>query len=172
MKIFNGQQYKTISIIGSFKKQMDDIQRAKKVFLNKGFKVLAPASTTISGEKNISFVLLDSDNPNKSPRELENDYVKALLDSDVVYCCNRDGYIGGTAMFELGYLIAMGQEVYFQERPKEELICSLITNKYNICSPERLCEILLGENELWNSREWFDKDHKYIPDFSFEKEQY
>ena len=51
MKIFNGQQYKTISIIGSFKKQMDDIQRAKKVFLNKGFKVLAPASTTISGEK-------------------------------------------------------------------------------------------------------------------------
>ena len=82
--------------------------------------------------------------------ELEKDYLKALLTSDVVYCCNSNGYIGGTAMFELGYLIAKGQEVYFQEQPQEELISSLITEKLNICSPERLCEILAIENELWN----------------------
>ena len=168
MKNFNGQQYKTISIIGSFRKQMEDIQRAKEIFLNKGFKVLVPKSTTISGSKDVSFVLLDTDKT-QSPRELEKDYLKALLTSDVVYCCNSNGYIGGTAMFELGYLIAKGQEVYFQEQPQEELISSLITDKLNICSPERLCEILAMENGLWNSREWFDKDHKYEPDFSFEK---
>ena len=168
MKNFNGQQYKTISIIGSFRKQMEDIQRAKEIFLNKGFKVLVPKSTTISGLKDVSFVLLDTDK-SQSPRELEKDYLKALLTSDVVYCCNSNGYIGGTAMFELGYLIAKGQEVYFQEQPQEELISSLITEKLNICSPERLCEILAMENVLWNSREWFDKDHKYEPDFSFEK---
>ena len=168
MKNFNGQQYKTISIIGSFRKQMEDIQRAKEIFLNKGFKVLVPKSTTISGLKDVSFVLLDTDK-SQSPRELEKDYLKALLTSDVVYCCNSNGYIGGTAMFELGYLIAKGQEVYFQEQPQEELISSLITEKLNICSPERLCEILAMENGLWNSREWFDKDHKYEQDFSFEK---
>ena len=168
MKNFNGQQYKTISIIGSFRKQMEDIQRAKEIFLNKGFKVLVPKSTTISGSEDVSFVLLDTDK-SQSPRELEKDYLKALLTSDVVYCCNSNGYIGGTAMFELGYLIAKGQEVYFQEQPQEELISSLITEKLNICSPERLCEILAMENGLWNSREWFDKDHKYEPDFSFEK---
>ena len=168
MKNFNGQQYKTISIIGSFRKQMEDIQRAKEIFLNKGFKVLVPKSTTISGSKDVSFVLLDTDK-SQSPRELEKDYLKALLTSDVVYCCNSNGYIGGTAMFELGYLIAKGQEVYFQEQPQEELISSLITEKLNICSPERLCEILTMENKLWNSREWFDKEHKYKPDFSFEK---
>ena len=168
MKNFNGQQYKTISIIGSFRKQMEDIQRAKEIFLNKGFKVLVPKSTTISGSKDVSFVLLDTDK-SQSIRELEKDYLKALLTSDVVYCCNSNGYIGGTAMFELGYLIAKGQDVYFQEQPQEELISSLITEKLNICSPERLCEILTMENKLWNSREWFDKDHKYEPDFSFEK---
>ena len=133
MKNFNGQQYKTISIIGSFRKQMEDIQRAKEIFLNKGFKVLVPKSTIISGSKDVSFVLLDADK-SQSPRELEKDYLKALLTSDVVYCCNSNGYIGGTAMFELGYLIAKGQEVYFQEQPQEELISSLITEKLNICS--------------------------------------
>ena len=168
MKNFNGQQYKTISIIGSFRKQMEDIQRAKQIFLDKGFEVLVPKSTAISGSKDVSFVLLDTDK-SQSPRELEKDYLKALLNSDVVYCCNSNGYIGGTAMFELGYLIAKGQEVYFQEQPQDELISSLITEKFNICSPERLCEILIMENEMWNSREWFDKYHKYEPDFSFEK---
>ena len=67
MKNFNGQQYKTISIIGSFRKQMEDIQRAKEIFLNKGFKVLVPKSTTISGSKDVSFVLLDTDK-SQSPR--------------------------------------------------------------------------------------------------------
>ena len=171
MKYYNAQEYKTISILGSFTKQMEDIKRAKEIFLSRGFKVIVPKSTTISGTQDASYVLLDTDNT-KEPRKLEKAYLKGLIKADVVYCCNKDGYIGGTAMFELGYLIAKGQEVYFQEQPQEELILDLITEKSHICTPERLCDMLLGENELWKEREWFDADHKYEPDFSFNKETY
>lgn len=168
MKTWNGQQYKTISIIGSFRKHMAHIERAKEIFTRNGFTVLAPKSTTVSDSKDTSFVLLDTDK-SKNPREIEKAYLKELLDSSAVYCCNPDGYIGGTAMFELGYLIAKGQEVYFQEPPQEALIHDLITCKHHICSPERLCQMLQTENSLWKSREWFDKYDKYNPDFNFEK---
>lgn len=145
---------------------MADIKRAIDIFTKNGFEVLVPKSTTISGDENASFVLLETDN-NSNPRELEKEYLKGLLKADIVYCCNKDGYIGATAMFELGYLIAKGQDVYFQEQPVEELINSLIGEKYYICSPEKFCEMLINENEMWAGHDWFDKDHDYKPKFSF-----
>lgn len=112
MKVYNSQPTKTISIIGSFRKQMNEIRDAKETFEKYGFQVLVPKSTTISGDNDESFIFLDTDTQ-KEPRKLEKDYLEALLQSDIVYCCNKDGYIGKSAMFELGYLIAKGAMVYF-----------------------------------------------------------
>ena len=167
MKVYNSQPIKTISIIGSFRKQMNEIRDAKETFEKYGFQVLVPKSTTITGDTDASFVLLDTDTTSE-PRKLEKDYLKALIKSDLVYCYNKDGYIGKSAMFELGYLIAKGHMVYFLEQPQEELINDLIADKHTICQPEQLCKKLLIENEIWKEREWFDADHDYVPSFSFD----
>ena len=77
--------------------------------------------------------------------------------------------IGGSVMFELGYLIAQGAEVFFLERPCEELIEDLITDKNNIISPENLCEKMKLSNQIWQSRDWFDSANPYVSSFSFKK---
>lgn len=166
MKIYNSQPIKTIGIIGSFRKHMQEIKNAKQTFEKYGFKVTVPKSTTIAGNTDVSFVLLDTDTY-REPSKLEKDYLKELLEADLVYCCNKDGYIGKTAMFELGYLIAKGAMVYFLEQPQEELINDLIADRYTICQPEQLCKKLLIENEIWKEREWFDSNHGYVSSFSF-----
>lgn len=171
MRYCNGHNYESIGIIGSFRKQMDAIAHAKDVFEKNGFKVLAPKTTTITGSNEIAFVLLETDK-DESPRILEKNYLKALLASDAVFVCNTNGYIGASAMFELGYLISKGQEVFFLEEPLEPLISSLIHYKYMIGTPEKVCNYLKETNKLWNSRDWFDKDHERKADFTFDDRQY
>ena len=91
MRKFMGQSYKTVAIVGSFRKQLQDIARANKVFEENGFEVLVPVTTKVEGSTDISFVRLETDG-DKPPRILEKNYVDALQKADVVYCCNTNGY--------------------------------------------------------------------------------
>lgn len=143
--------YFNIGIIGSFSKQINDIAHAKRVFEKEGFKVLAPIDTKISTERSTDgFLILEKDREDR-PRKLEYDYNVALSNCQVVYVCDKDGYIGKSAMFEIGYLMYRNKvELVFQEVPKEELIVDMLRNSndeiMNIMSPEELCKSMKVSN--------------------------
>lgn len=39
-------------------------------------------------------------------------FLKKCIDSDFVYVCNKDGYLGKTVMLELGYMLGKGQDMF------------------------------------------------------------
>ena len=143
--------YLNVGIIGSFSKQMQDIARAKRVFEQNGFNVLAPIDTEVSNERSTQgFLVLEKD-AQKRPRDLEHSYLSALLNCDVVYVCNRDGYIGKSAMFEIGFLMyPQKTDIIFQEMPTEELIVDMMTDSdgsiQNIMTPEEVCAAMKRSN--------------------------
>ncbi len=145
--------YVNVGIIGSFSKKIDDIARAKSVFENEGFNVLAPIDTKISSDRSKDgFLILEKDREDR-PRNLEKNYVVALSNCQVVYVCDKDGYIGKSGMFEIGYLMyGRNVDIVFQELPKEELIVDMLKDEngeiQNIMSPEKLCEAMKISNYL------------------------
>ena len=143
--------YLNVGIIGSFSKHMEDIARAKKVFEQNGFKVLAPIDTEISNARSSQgFLVLEKD-AQKRPRDLERSYLSALLNCQVVYVCNRDGYIGKSVMFEIGFLMyPQKTDIIFQEMPTEELLIDMMTDSdgsiQNIMTPEEVCAAMKRSN--------------------------
>ena len=143
--------YKNVGIIGSFGKHMQDIARAKRVFEQNGFKVLVPIDTEISDERSIQgFLVLEKD-AEKRPRDLEHSYLSALLNCDVIYVCNRDGYIGKSVMFEIGFLMyPQKTDIIFQAMPTESLLIDMMTDNdgtvQNIMTPEEVCAAMKKSN--------------------------
>ena len=143
--------YKNIGIIGSFGKQLQDIKYAKKIFEDEGFTVLAPKDTKISEERSSDgFLILEKDD-DKRPRDLEHDYLNCLNNCQVIYVCDRNGYVGKSAMFEIGYLMKEAKHDFvFQEVPEEELLVDMLTDKNgeirNIMSPMELCKAMKKTN--------------------------
>jgi hypothetical protein len=143
------QKINSIGIIGSFTKQMLDIKSAKSTFEKFGLIVTVPKTTDISQERSMSdYLILQSDVSNR-PSELEREYLESLLNSDLVYCCNSNGYIGKTVMFEIGFLWAKNKTVIFQEKPQDALILDFLT----------------GENGNINYISSVEKLFKHIHDF-------
>lgn len=165
MRKYNSSSYMKISIIGSFRKHYDKICEVKQVFIDSGFNVLAPNDGNIL-DKSVEYVLLDTD-VSISPIVNESSYVNKLLESDLVYVCDVDGYVGNTAMLEIGIMICNGQEVYFLEKPVDSLLAAMCNEaKTNvIIPPEELCKKMDIQNEMWKSREWFDSYYKNISEF-------
>lgn len=155
--------YRNIGIIGSFGKHMNEIKHAKQIFEREGFNVLVPKDTEISDERSLDgFLVLENDD-DKRPRDLEKDYLNALCNCQVVYVCDKDGYIGKSAMFEIGYLVYTRKcDIIFQEMPNEELIVDMMTDKdgviQNIMSPIEVCKSMKRSNYFS-----FLNSKKYLP---------
>lgn len=159
MRTYNSDNYKKIAILGSFSKHYDLIVDVSKKFIYNGFNMLVPKIEGVK-DSNSSFLILIGDTSN-DPRQLELDYLNKCLEADLVYVCNKDGYIGTTVAFELGVLTSYGQEIYFMEKPNDDLFFSMIHVPQDaICSPETLINRISLHNMIWNSRDWFDGDDK------------
>ena len=111
---------KTVSIIGSFRKEnhyakiVETIERLRE----NNIEVLSPAGTEVVGSIN-KFVIFNSDNPNLTPAQIEEETIKKIFASDIVYVCNVDGYIGNTTQYEIGRCEVRGKEMYFFEPPED-----------------------------------------------------
>lgn len=143
--------YLNVGIIGSFSKNMGDIARAKQVFEANGFRVLVPIDTEISQERSSEGFLVLNKDEEKRPRDLEHSYLSALLNCHVVYVCNRGGYVGKSAMFEIGYLMyPQKTDIIFQELPSEELLIDMMTDEngdiQNVMTPEEVCAAMKRSN--------------------------
>lgn len=109
---------KTISIIGSFRKEnhyskiVEIIERLKSNCIN----VLSPKGSEIVNSVD-NFVVFSSDDPNLTSIEIEEETLQKIFSSDIVYVCDVDGYIGRTTAYEIGRCVMRNKELYFMEYP-------------------------------------------------------
>ncbi len=159
MREHNDDSYKSVALLGSFGKHYDLIVKAANIFKANGLEVLVPG---LEGrkDKNASYILLEGDSCD-DPKELEKEYIKKCLAADFVYVCNKDGYIGSTVAFELGILNIFRQEIFFMEKPNDDLFLGLINCQCgNIGNPETIVKRLDSQIKLCLARDFFDNDHE------------
>ena len=117
------QEFRHITISGSFRKHLNDILKIKKELETQGTKVLSPRFTEPKnpGEKFVVF----AGEENMTPLELENHHLKSIARSDALIVCDPDGYVGSSALIEIGFANSMGKRIIFLEKPKEFMLNTL-----------------------------------------------
>src|SRR5687767_7927028 len=102
-----------IVISGSFRRHLDGISEAVRLFEALGVLVLSPmASEPLNpGEE---FIVLASDDT-ADPRTLEQRHLDAITAADALYLYNPEGYLGDSAKMELGWANALDKRIFCKE---------------------------------------------------------
>lgn len=124
--IINGvvrQEFRYVTISGSFRKHLDYILDIKGTLENQGTKVLSPRFTEPKnpGEKFVVF----TGEEGLSPLELERHHLSSISKSDALIVCDPEGYVGASALIEIGFANAIGKKVVFVEKPEEFMLNTL-----------------------------------------------
>lgn len=124
--IINGvvrQEFRYVTISGSFRKHLDYILDIKGTLEDQGTKVLSPRFTEPknSGEKFVVF----TGEEGLSPLELERHHLSSISKSDALIVCDPEGYVGASALIEIGFANAIGKKVVFVEKPEEFMLNTL-----------------------------------------------
>ena len=118
MKVENQEKEKnTISLLGSLRKQLISIKEKALQLEEKGYKVLAPKLSNVKTNEK-GFIIFEDD-VSDNPIIIESDFIENCLKSEGIIVCNKDGYVGNTVMFEIGYLLAKKKNIEFIEEPNE-----------------------------------------------------
>lgn len=133
-----------ITIIGSFRKFYNDICNLIDDFEGVGINVLSPKKSFIIKELN-GFVLLQSDNKNAKPYQLQQKVLENVMKSDFIYVWNPSGYIGISTAYEIGHILEMGKTIYFKEKVKD---LPIHIPDQNIKSPEQIKSMYLERNMI------------------------
>lgn len=120
----------TVSILGSLRKQLNFIYENSIRLQKNGYKVLAPKISSVKCDEN-GFVFFDDDISN-DPTIIEKDFLEQCLKSEYIFVCDKDGYIGNTVAFEIGFLLAINKNIKFLEEPKDEWIFDIVNYYLNI----------------------------------------
>jgi len=124
--IINGvvrQEFRYVTISGSFRKHLEYILKIKEKLETQRTKVLSPRFTEPKnpGEK---FVIFTGEE-GLSPLELERHHLKSISESDVLIVCDPEGYVGASALLEIGFANAIGKRIIFMEKPEEFILNNL-----------------------------------------------
>lgn len=124
--IINGairQEFRYVTISGSFRKHLDYILKVKDKLEQSGTKVLSPRFTKPKnpGEQFVVF----TGEEGLSPLELERHHLKSISESDALVVCDPDGYVGASALLEIGFANSLGKRVIFTEKPIEFMLNTL-----------------------------------------------
>lgn len=109
----------SISFIGSFRKadHYAKVKEGIQLFKKNGIKVNSPKGSLI--KKNIeNFVIFDTDD-DISPSDIQMITLDKIINSDVVFVCDVDGYVGRTTCYEIGVCLSRRVPLYFLEAPKD-----------------------------------------------------
>lgn len=111
------KEFRQVTISGSFRKHLKQILELKKFFLKQGVKVL---SLRFTDPKNPGdeFVIFTGEE-NLTPLELERYHLKSISRSDALIVCDPEGYVGASALVEIGYAQALSKRIIFTEKPNE-----------------------------------------------------
>jgi len=124
--IINGiirQEFRYVTISGSFRKHLDYILKIKKELEKQGTRVLSPRFTEPKNPGD-SFVVFTGEE-GLTPLELERHHLKSISDSDTLIVCDPEGYVGASALLEIGYANAIGKRIIFVEKPEEFMLNTL-----------------------------------------------
>jgi len=124
--IINGvirQEFRYVTISGSFRKHLNYILEIKKKLEMGGVQVLSPRfiEPKNPGEEFVTF----SGEEELSPLELERHHLKFISDSDALIVCDPEGYVGASALLEIGFANAIGKRIIFVEKPQEFVLNNL-----------------------------------------------
>ncbi|GIW66569.1 MAG: hypothetical protein KatS3mg095_0467 [Candidatus Parcubacteria bacterium] len=114
------QEFRYITISGSFRKHLDYILRLKKELENNGVHILSPRfeEPKNPGEEFIIF----TGEENLSPLELERYHLDSIENSDALIVCDPNGYVGASAFLKIGYAHSLGKRIIFTEKPEEFIL--------------------------------------------------
>lgn len=114
----------TISLLGSLRKQLISIKEKALQLEEKGYKVLAPKLSNVKTNEN-GFIIFEDD-VSDNPIIIESDFIENCLKSEDIIVCDKDGYVGNTVMFEIGYLLAKKKNIEFIEEPNEQWLRDVV----------------------------------------------
>ncbi|NLE07208.1 MAG: hypothetical protein GX627_01165, partial [Parcubacteria group bacterium] len=117
------QEFRYVTISGSFRKHLDYILKIKEQIGSKGVKILSPRFTEPKnpGEKFVVFVGKEG----LTPLELERHHLNSISKSDALIVCDPGGYVGASSLIEIGFANALGKRVIFVEKPEEFMLNTL-----------------------------------------------
>ncbi len=117
------QEFRTATLSGSFRKHLNYILEFKKELENNGVKILSPRfiEPKNSGEEFVVF----SGEEGLSPLQLERHHLESILNSDALVVCSPGGYVGASALLEIGFAHAIGKRIIFTEKPEEFMLNTL-----------------------------------------------
>lgn len=124
--IINGvsrREFRYVTISGSFRKHLDRILEIKRRLEKTGTKVLSPRFTEPKnpGERFVVF----AGEEGLSPLELERHHLRSISESDALIVCDPDGYVGASALVEIGFAHSLGKRIVFVEKPEEFMLNTL-----------------------------------------------
>ncbi len=117
------QEFRYATLSGSFRKHLDYIIKVKKILEKKGVIILSPrfVEPKNPGEEFVVF----SGEEDMTPLELERHHLNSIKKSDVLIVCDPEGYVGNSALIEIGYARALGKRIIFMEKPEEFMLNTL-----------------------------------------------
>jgi len=124
--IINGvirQEFRYVTLSGSFRKHLDYILKTKEELEKTGTIVLSPRFTKPKnpGEE---FVIFQGEE-DLSPLELERYHLNSIKNSDALIVCDPRGYVGASALLEIGFAHSLGKRIIFTEKPEEFILNNL-----------------------------------------------
>lgn len=117
------QEFRHVTLSGSFRKHLEFILKIRKELIEKGIEVLSPrfVEPKNPGEE---FVVFGGEE-GLSPLELERHRLASIQNSDALIVCDPEGYVGASALIEIGYAQSLGKRIIFVEKPEEFMLNTL-----------------------------------------------
>lgn len=108
----------TAAVSGSFRRHLDEVSEAVSTLEDLGVRVLSPRSTTAAATTD-GFVVLSGDTG--TPREIQERHLAAIAAADLLWLVCPRGYVGASALLEVGYASALGVPVFAACPPQERV---------------------------------------------------
>ena len=114
----------TVVLLGSLRKQLNTIKEKALQFKENGYEILAPKISSIKNDKN-GFIIFEDD-LSDNPITIESGFIEDCLKAESIIVCDKDGYVGNTVMFEIGYLLAKKKNIEFIQEPNEVWLADVV----------------------------------------------
>lgn len=117
------QEFRTVTLSGSFRKHLDYLLKIKKLLESKNIKVLSPRFENPNNPGD-TFVVFNGEE-GLSPLELERHHLNSINNSDALIVCNPGGYVGASSLIEIGFAHRQAKRIIFTEDPAEFMLKTL-----------------------------------------------
>ncbi len=116
----------SVTLLGSLRKQLETIKEKALQLEENGYKILSPKLSNIKNDEN-GFIIFEDD-LSDNPITIESEFIEDCLKAESIIVCNKDGYVGNTVMFEIGYLLAKKKNIEFIQEPSEVWLADVVNH--------------------------------------------